>query len=152
MCTTHCVSFILPSIHLLSSFFLLPYQGWHADSEHSRFVFGDGASGPPPTLCVFVPLVDLTAPVVVEGGGGDGGDGGEEKVGVETVAHVTQVKTQVNTAKTVTHGRGCTGFWPGSHRYRQCPHIGAIAGAVERERESAREVCFNAVANAHGVR
>lgn len=28
---------------------------------------------------------------------------------------------------TVKHGRGCTAFWPGSHRYRECPTLGAVA-------------------------
>lgn len=27
----------------------------------------------------------------------------------------------------IKHGRGCTVFWPGSHRYRECPHLGAAA-------------------------
>lgn len=29
----------------------------------------------------------------------------------------------------VKHGRGCTAFWPGSHRYRECPLLGAAASA-----------------------
>jgi diketogulonate reductase-like aldo/keto reductase len=27
----------------------------------------------------------------------------------------------------VEHGLGCTGFWPGSHRYEQCCNLGALA-------------------------
>jgi ectoine hydroxylase-related dioxygenase (phytanoyl-CoA dioxygenase family) len=27
----------------------------------------------------------------------------------------------------IEHGRGCTGFWPGSHRYEQCCNLGALA-------------------------
>jgi len=27
----------------------------------------------------------------------------------------------------VEHGLGCTGFWPGSHRYRECAFLGAMA-------------------------
>lgn len=71
-------------------------QGWHADGVHSKYDYG-GESGPPPALCVFIPLVDLLAPARAA-------DGAVE-----------------------AHGRGCTAFWPGSHRMRQCAHLGAIA-------------------------
>lgn len=32
-----------------------------------------------------------------------------------------------STSGAVKHGRGCTYFWPGSHRYRECAHLGSAA-------------------------
>jgi len=59
----------------------------------------DGESGAASAICVFVPLVPLEPPTL-----GVGGEG-------------------------VRHGRGCTAFWPGSHRHRACAHLGSAAAS-----------------------
>ena len=153
---------------------------------HSRYVY-DGESGPPPALCVFIPLVNLAAPKHrhvnlaaprrrrgategsgAEGNAGDGGntgDGGNAGYGEEpnvevdgsgaggqhTQAHMSALdqrpaQAQVTAGDSgtwgavvvhrgvscqldlaVEHGRGCTTWWPGSHRYAECARIGAKA-------------------------
>eukprot|EP01048_Picozoa_sp_COSAG05_P024744 COSAG05_NODE_5964_length_1050_cov_1.019979_2_plen_253_part_01 len=41
-----------------------PAGKWHTDGGHSKFKLFDGESGGPSAVCVFVPLVDLTAPAL----------------------------------------------------------------------------------------
>eukprot|EP00930_Biecheleria_cincta_P057852 TRINITY_DN43724_c0_g1_i1.p1 TRINITY_DN43724_c0_g1~~TRINITY_DN43724_c0_g1_i1.p1 ORF type:complete len:429 (+),score=55.12 TRINITY_DN43724_c0_g1_i1:61-1347(+) len=77
-----------------------PAGKWHIDGGHGRYVF-DGESGKVYAICVFIPLVDLEAPVELADG-------------------------------SVQHGFGCTAFWPGSHRYAECAHLGK--GAAEHLR------------------
>ena len=82
-----------------------PAGRWHTDGGHSKHDF-DGRSGAPYALCAFVPLVPLEAPSRLSACGA-----GALESGVEAVEH----------------GRGCTAFWPGSHRHPECMHLGAMA-------------------------
>ena len=81
-----------------------PAGGWHADGGHSRFSFGaEGASSPLPYA--LCAFVPLV-PLAPPRRAADG---------------------------RVEHGLGCTAFWPGSHAWPACLHLGAAAaraGAV----------------------
>jgi hypothetical protein len=78
-----------------------PAGHWHADGGHSRFSYGKEGEGAPIAyaLCAFVPLVPLAPPSRLAGG------------------------------DAVSHGSGCTVFWPGSHRQPACLHLGAAASS-----------------------
>ena len=73
---------------------------WHTDGGHSKYNIFEGESGAPLAVCVFIPLVDLDLPQ----GGIKHGDG-----------------------EAATHGRGCTAFWPGSHRHPEAAGLGSVA-------------------------
>jgi len=45
-----------------------PAGRWHTDGPHSRFTFEEGESGPVYAVCVFIPLVQLEAPIVADNG------------------------------------------------------------------------------------
>lgn len=91
-----------------------PCGKWHTDGGHPSFNIFEGESGAPLSVCVFIPLVDLSLPQL-------------------SAARISKQAQPSCTApeelsQAVTHGRGCTAFWPGSHRHpevRLCPRCGS---------------------------
>ena len=94
-----------------------PAGGWHADGGHGRYSYPGGESAPLPyALCAFVPLVPLASPSrrsrSRDDGDGDDGPGATPRGGG------------------IAHGLGCTAFWPGSHRFAECLHLGRAAARL----------------------
>ena len=84
-----------------------PCGKWHTDGGHPKYNIFGGVSGAPLAVCVFIPLVDLDLP---------------------QPATTEQSSTSGDSAEAVVmHQRGCTAFWPGSHRHPEASSLGSVA-------------------------
>jgi hypothetical protein len=92
---------------------------WHTDGGHPKYnIFEEGESGTPLAVCVFIPLVDLDLPQQ-SAASATKQAGSSSKVAVAAAAAAA--------AAEVMHGRGCTAFWPGSHRHPEASSLGSVA-------------------------
>jgi hypothetical protein len=92
---------------------------WHTDGGHPKYnIFEEGESGTPLAVCVFIPLVDLDLPQQPAASATKQA-GSSSKVAVAAAAAAA--------AAEVMHGRGCTAFWPGSHRHPEASSLGSVA-------------------------
>ena len=74
------------------------------DGGHPKYNIFEGESGTPLAVCVFVPLVDLCLPQPLD-------------ISMIDNKHASTSPFENPKTAAVTHGRGCTAFWPGSHRH-----------------------------------
>ena len=92
---------------------------WHTDGGHPKYnIFEEGESGTPLAVCVFIPLVDLDLPQQ-SAASATKQAGSSSKVAVAAAAAAA--------AAEMMHGRGCTAFWPGSHRHPEASSLGSVA-------------------------